>query len=104
MAMFNENLCNFLTECRNNALDELKTNNQYVEQKKKQSKLFLQLKLIINPETKEIFEEYLEVTSALQSMELNKALLCGLTIQSDIGLHLNTSTLEYQNFLKEYIL
>ena len=103
MASFNENLGAFLTECRNNALVELKSNERYADWKRKQSELRSGLEAAISAEAAQLLEDYLEVGLTVQGMEINKALLCGLTIQSDIRRRFDTSSDEYLEFTEEYL-
>lgn len=103
MASFNENLGNFLTECRNNAMEELKSNARYSEWKSKQRDLRSRLESIISAEAVQLLEEYAETTYAVQGMEFNKIHLCGLTALSDIRRLLDTASPEYPVFAEEYL-
>ena len=102
MRMFNENLNNFLTECRNGVLDELQSNKRYADRKSRQSELRTKLMSILNPEAQSLLEDYTEVSASVQSMEYSRVLLCGLTMQSALHKRFDTSTPEYQEFLDEY--
>jgi len=103
MASFNENLGAFLTECRNNALVELKSNERYADWKRKQSELRSGLESVISAEAVQLLEDYLEAGLTVQGMEMNKALLCGLTVQSDIRWRFDASSAEYPAFEEEYL-
>lgn len=103
MASFNENLGAFLTECRNNALEELKSNERYADRKRRQSELRSGLEAVISAEAVQLLEDYLEAGLTVQGMEMNKALLCGLTTQSEIRRRFDTSSAEYPAFEEEYL-
>jgi len=103
MASFNENLGNFLTESRNNALEELKSNERYSDRKRKQSNLRSRLEAVISTEAVQLLEEYAETSNAVQGMEFNKILLCGLTTHADIRRRSDAASAEYPAFAEEYV-
>ena len=103
MQKFNESLTTFLVDCRENALEELKSNKQYNEWKLKQADLLTELEARFTPETREFFEEYKETLSDMMSLEYNKILLCGLTVQTNILRRFDVLSPEYQPFEVEFI-
>lgn len=103
IASFDKNLGNFLTECRNNALEELKSDSRYADWKHKQSELRSKLEAVISAEAVKLFEEYSETSGAVQSMEFNKVFLCGLTTHADIRRRFDAASAEYPVFAKEYL-
>lgn len=103
MASFNENLDAFLTECRNNALEELKTDEKYAEWKRKQTELRSRLESAFDAETAKLFEEYSDATLSVQGIELNKVMLCGLTVLSDIRRRFDAASAEYPAFAENFL-
>ena len=103
MQVFNEDFNNFLTECRNDAVKNLEPNERYTERKNRQEKLHTKLISLLNPEIQAVFEEYSEAYGAVQAMEYNAILLCGLTMQSEILKRFDTATAEYKAFAGEYL-
>ncbi len=103
MASFNENLDIFLTECRDDALDELNSNESYLEWKKRRLELRGELEVLIAPDTQSILEKYDEITAAIESYHMNTAYLRGLTMFSDIRKRFDSATLEYKAFADEFM-
>ena len=103
MQSFNESLDLFLTACRENALLELKDNEQYAEWKNAQKELFTELETLISPEAQKILKTYNEKITDIQSMEANQIMVCGLTLTAKILKRFDTSTPEYKAFLKEFV-
>jgi len=103
MLPFYENLSNFLTECRNNALAELRTDKRYTEVAKSQADLYYKLEALISPEAVPLLEDYTEAAVAVHAMECNTSLLCGLAIQSNIRRHFDESTPEYTALVEEHL-
>ena len=103
MESFNEYLGNLLTDCRNNALEELRSNERYAERKKIQADLRAKLEALISPEATDLLEEYAEAGVHLNGFEYNAVIVCGLTAQSEIQKRFDASTPEYRAFLREYI-
>ena len=99
---FNENLSNFLTECRNNALEGLNADKRYAERKQAQDEILAKLGAI-SPEAAALLEDYTEAAAAVQSMEYGAIMLCGLSITSDICRRFDASTHEYKAFAGEYL-
>ena len=100
MTSFNQNLGNFLTECRNDVLEQLKTDPRYSDWRRKRTAIRSQIEQKIGFE---LLEEYLEVVSVIHGIELNSALLCGLTTYFEIGKRFDSSSPEYREFTKEFV-
>jgi len=103
MESFNEYLGSFLTDCRNNALEELRSNKRYTEKKQAQADLRSKLEAAISPDAVSLLEEYAETGVHIQGMEYNRVILCGLTTMSEVHKRLDTSTPEYKVFAEEYL-
>ena len=103
MDSFNEYLGYFLTDCRNNALEELKTDERYIKRKQNQADIRAKLEALISPEAAAVLEEYATAGVMLQGMEYDKVILCGLTAMGEVRKRLDTSTPEYKAFAEEYI-
>ena len=103
MESFNENLGNFLTGCRDNALEELRTDKRYTERKAAQASLRTKLEAVISAEAKELFEEYAVSAITLNGMEFNRMILLGLSLPAELQKCFNASTPEYMAFADEYL-
>ena len=103
MSAFNESLSGFLVERREAALEELKSDSRYVERSDKLSDVLSRLETCLNPEAKALFEEYAETIIAIKSMEYNKTLLCGLTMQTGILTRFDVNTSECKAFMVSFL-
>ena len=103
MNTFNEYLSYFLTDCRNNALEELRFDKHYAERKQTQAAIRSKLEALISSEAVKLLEEYSEAGVVLQGIEYNRVILCGLTTMSEIQKRLDVSTPEYKAFAEEYL-
>jgi len=103
MPSFNENLDNFLTECRENAVRELGSSKSYTDWKTTQTDLRSRLEALISPEARKILDEYVEAVTDVQRMEAGRILLCGLTLPAEIQKRFDTSTAEHKVFAEEYL-
>jgi len=102
MSSFNENLGNFLTECRNNALEGLNADKRYAERKQAQDEILSKL-AALSPEAAALLEDYAEAAVAVQSMEYGAIMLCGLSVTSDICRRFDVSASEHKAFADEYL-
>ena len=98
MQPFDDSLTTFLIDCRESALDELSSNEQYSDLTARQSILIARIESLLSQEGKDIFEQYREVTEAIKSRVSNQTLLCGLTTQNNILKRFDCSTPEYRSF------
>lgn len=103
MDTFNEILNNFLTGCREIALEKLKTNDDYSKWIDKQKDLRTELEALLSPEANELLASYIEAFAAMQSMEYNTVFMCGLTTSMKIQKYFDDSTPEYKAFIEEFI-
>jgi len=103
MESFNENLGSFLTGCRDNALEELRTDKRYTERKQAQTSLRSKLEAIINTEAKELLEEYAVSAITLNGMEFNRMILLGLSLPAELQKCFNASTPDYKKFADDYL-
>ena len=103
MESFNEYLGYLITNCRDNAIEALRTNKNYAELKKKHDDLRTELEAIISPEAQAVLDKYSETGVSVKAMECNKALLCGLTAQAEMQKRFDASTDEYKAFEGEYL-
>ena len=103
MESYNEYLGYFITYCRDNALEELRSNQRYNELRQEEKGLRSELEAIISPKAQELLESFFEATVAVKSMECNRTLLCGLTVQAEIRKRFDASTDEYRAFEAEYL-
>lgn len=101
-ATFNESFGNFLTDCRENALEELKSDKRYIGYVKRRDELHTKLMSLISPEAREVLEEYHDEMPNVLSMEYTTILLRGLTIGADVNKLFNASTPEYREFSSKY--
>ena len=81
---FDEHLSNFITECRNEVLAELKKTDRYTEWKLKTDDLLAEVLAHLPPDSKEIFEEYGEALNAIAALENNTYVLFGMTLQEKL--------------------
>ena len=100
MATFNENLGNFMTECRNNALEELKANPRYINWQEQRRKLRSILVEKVGPE---LVDEYMEVMGAVVGMELSKVMLCGASTYHAVIRRFDSTTSEYRDFEADFV-
>ena len=103
MSAFNEHLSDFLIECRNDAWDGLRTDSRYIEQASKLSELRSKLDSLLSPDDRAILEKYSEALNAIRSMESNTALLCGLTLQTNILRRFDMSAPEYKLLFETFM-
>lgn len=103
METFNEYFSSLITNCRDNALEELRSNKNYIGLKKAQDDLRAKLEAAISAEAIKIFEKFLEAAVSVKAMECNKTLLCGLTFSTEIKRLYDASTAEYKAFENEYL-
>jgi len=103
MDMFSEYFGYFITNCRDNALEELRSNKGYNELKSKQDGLRTELEAVISPEAQAVLDKFFEAAVAVKAMECNRTLLCGLTTSVEIHKRFDASTDEYKAFAKEYL-
>ena len=103
MDTFSEYFGYFITNCRDNALEELRSNKGYNELKSAQDDLRTELETVISPEAQEMLDKFLETAVAVKAMECNRTLLCGLTTSVEIHKRFDASTDEYKAFAKEYL-
>ena len=103
MDSFNEYLGYMLTDCRNNALEELRSHKRYAELKQVQDGIRAKLEATITPEAQTLLEDYTQAVVTLQGLEFNKVLLCGLTAPAEIRKRFDASTPEYAAFADEYL-
>jgi hypothetical protein len=99
---FDEQLGNLLANCRENVIDELRFNKRYAELEQAQSALRVELEAV-SSEVKTLAEKYFDAVVGVHSMECNAALLFGLTFASELRKRCDTSTPEYQAFVKVYM-
>ena len=102
MDSFNESFGGFLTECRNNALEELNWARDYRELMTRQALLRSKLEGKLSEDGKAIFQEYMEVSNVMRGMEYNKVFLCGMVTPVKIGRRFDPSTQEYRDFIGEF--
>jgi len=103
MEAFNECLGYLLTNCRDNAIEELLSDKRYAERKQVRADLCSKLKTIISNEAQILLEECAEATVMLQGMEYNKVLLCGLALSAELRKRFDISTPEYKALVKEFL-
>ena len=103
MESFSECFGYLLTFCRENALRELRTNKTYIRLNNEQEDLLVRLEAAVNPESQGVLAKFLEAAVAVKSMECNRALLCGLTVSTEIRKRFDASTDEYKAFEAEYL-
>jgi len=103
METYSEYFGYLISHCRDNALEDLRSNQRYMELKGKENDLRTKLEAVINPEVHAVFEKYAEAATAVKNMECNRTLLCGLTAQAEIQKRFDASTDEYKAFEDEYL-
>jgi hypothetical protein len=103
METFNEYFGYLITHCRDNALEELRSNNNYIELKKSYDDLRVKLEAVISPEARTVFEKFLENAVSVKAMECNRTLLCGLTLSAEIHKRFDIATPEHKAFSDEYL-
>ena len=103
MESFNEYFGYLITNCRDNALEELRSNKNYNELKNAHDDLRIRLEAAVSPETQEVLEKFIEASVAVKAMECNRTLLCGLTLSAEIQKRFDASTDEYKAFAEEYL-
>jgi len=103
METLNEYIGHLVTFCRDNALEELRSNGRYTELKQKEQDLRADLEAVMNSEALALFESYFEASVAVKGMEFNKVLLCGMTAQAEIGKRFDADAGDYKAFETEYL-
>jgi len=103
MQSFDNSLSSFLVECRENALDELKQDERYVERTIKRDELLTQIEAHLTPEGKALFEDYRDIVTAVMSLEYNRTLVCGLTTPNSILKRFDSSSPEFKGFLDTFL-
>ena len=103
MDLFNKGLNQFLTLCREKALEELNGNQSYAESKEKQKSLRAELETLISPDKIKVLTAYVESYGETQGMEYDTILLCGITVSAEIQKRFDTSTDEYKAFAEEIL-
>jgi hypothetical protein len=103
METFNEYFGSLITHCKDTALEELRTNKNYIGLKNTQDDLRTVLEAAISGEAKEIFEQFLEAAISVRAMECNITLMRGLTLPAEIQRLYDASTAEYKSFENEYL-
>jgi hypothetical protein len=105
MISFNNSFDSMLTACREEAIAGLSTHKGFIALNKKEKDLQAKLEAVISPEAKEILINFLEAAVAVKGMEINRALLCGLTTPAKLKKHFDADTDDYrafeENFLKQ---
>ena len=89
-------IADFITDCRDNALDGLKSNSRYNERTTKHMEISEKLEAHLSYEAKQLFEDYKEIGLAIMSMEFNTILLCGLSLPTEMSKYLDPATEEYK--------
>lgn len=92
MAGFQQNLCDFFTECKNDALVELGDHKAYSDWKHKSAELYSFLIAHMPKECIEPFKLYLESLSAMSGIEADYCYLCGIRDYLGIGKQFDTKT------------
>ena len=103
MESYSEYFGYLITHCRDNALEELRSNQRYMKLREEEKNAVAGLTAIISPEAQTVFEKYLETSVAVKAMECNRTLLCGLTAQVEMRKRFDASTPEYKEFSDEYL-
>lgn len=85
MADFQERLCDFLSECKNDALQELNGNAAYIEWRKKLAALNSSIATLMPPDCLEAFKQYQETVSAISGLESDYCYVCGIRDYLRIG-------------------
>ena len=103
METLNEYLGHLVTFCRDNALEELRSNERYIGLKQKEKDLQADLEAVMNGEAQALFDSYFEAAVAVKGMEFNKVLLCGMTARAEIGKRFDADADDYKAFETEYL-
>ena len=103
MDSFNEYLGYFLTECRNNSLEELRSDKRYIEKKQSQADMRSKLEAIISHEAKTLLEDYDVSTLTVNGLEFNRVMLCGLSLTAEICKRFDISAPEHKAFADDYL-
>jgi hypothetical protein len=98
---FNESLSNFLTECRNGAIEELTSNKRYTGEKNRREDLRSQLAVCLSPEAAALLDDYMGAVYVCVGMEHDKVLLCGLTLTAEMQKRFDPSTPEHKMYIEE---
>ena len=100
MSKFNDGLGSFLLDYRNTALDELKNNPVYDDWLAKRNALQAKIESQVGAES---FEDFTEALLATHSMEMNTALMCGVTFYCEIGKRLDSTSPESKELAKSIL-
>ena len=103
METYSEYFGYLISHCRDNALEELRSNKKYMELKGSENDLRTKLEAVISPEAQAVLDKYAEAATAVKSMECNRTLLCGLTAQAEMRKRFDATTDEYKAFAEEYL-
>jgi hypothetical protein len=103
MGSFDEYLGYFLTDCRNNALEELRHDKRYTEKKQAQADILSKLEAIISDEAKALLEDYTLSVAVVNGIEFDRVMLCGLSTLNELRKRFDASTPEYEAFAEEYL-
>lgn len=104
MVDFQQRLCDFLTECKNDALLELKENKTYAAWKEKSADLYGSLIMLMTPECLEAFKLYQEAMSATSGIESDYCYMCGTRDYLRIGKQFSIPReLEWDDFVSYMI-
>jgi len=103
MATFDEHLSNFVTECRNDVLMELKETDRYTEWKLKTDGLLAEVLAHLPPDSHETFEEYREALNAIAALENNTYVLFGMTLQEKLLRRFSGDAPEHKALLAHFV-
>ena len=103
MESYNEKFGFLITHCRDNALEELRSNKRYIKLKGEENDLRIRLEAIISPEAAALLEEYAVAGVSVKAMECNRTFLSGMTVRLEILKRFDASTDEYKEFEDEYL-
>jgi hypothetical protein len=90
----------FLSQCKNDALKELCSAEEYSKKKNKQKEQRLQLESLISDEANALFIAFIETSIEIQAMEDDKLYMLGITVSSELGKIFHSETPEYKAFEK----
>ncbi|OJU09408.1 MAG: hypothetical protein BGN88_09765 [Clostridiales bacterium 43-6] len=93
----------FLTECRNSALDELELNKQYIKHKEKHKDLLYQLESELDSKQKKLLEEIIENMHVVFSRQINYCYLCGIRDISKINNLFDESHDNWNELVDEFV-
>ena len=85
MAGFQKRFCDFLSECKHDALLELGGNEAYSRWKRQCAELNGSLVELMPPQCLEVFKQYQEAVSAISGIESDYCYLCGMRDNLGIG-------------------